>query len=234
MTSQRGHSPLLAYCAASVAPAVEPAAAAFERGSGILVKLEIGPSGRLLEKLKRDKRGDLFIPAAAQPYLEKCRADGAVSDIFSLASLRLVLAHGKAVGSATISLDDLVQGRRRYAIAHEEAAAGLATLEALAPVIDWKQFAEGAAEIYPSVTEVAKAVREAVVDCGIVWDATARQYGLAIVDAAELASAQVDIAAGLLTVSHNPDGARKFAQYLAAADQGGAFFKMLGYSVRGS
>ncbi len=231
MTSNEARHPLLVYCASSVEPAVAPIAAAYLRETGMAVKLELGPSGPLVEKLKRSKHGDLYIPASATPLLEHCQQDGTVTHVVPLASLRLVLATNPASSGGT-SIKDLLAGKRRYAIAHEESAAGLATLEALAPLGNWQEFAEGAAAILPTVTEVAAAIRDGTkVDCGIVWDATARQYGLTIVELAELSSARAVIAAGILSSSRDAAAARKFADYLAAPDKGGIYFNLLGYSA---
>jgi len=233
--NSKDNAPLLVYCAASVEPAFAPIAAAYGRETGVAVKLEVGPSGVLVEKFKHARRGDLYVPASESPYLDHCREDGTVTKVTRLATLRLVLAVNRKADSSGVSYKDLLAGRRRFVIAHEEAAAGLATLEALAPLGDWQQFAEAAKMILPTVTEVAAAIRDgADVDCGIVWDATARQYGLTSVDLPELAATQAVIAAGTLASSHDTAGAQRLADYLAAPDKGGAMFKTLGYSALGS
>jgi molybdate transport system substrate-binding protein len=231
MKSSASGSPLLVFCAASVEPAVVPIAAAFQRETGVAVQFEVGPSGPLIERMRREKRGDLFIPASQQPFLDRCQSDGTVSKVLPLASLKLVLAV-KPGKSDAITLKDLLAGKARYAISHEESAAGLATLEAIAPLGDWQPFAEGAQTILPTVTEVAHAIRDsAEVDCGIVWDATARQYGLTVIEFPELDSSKSVIAAGVLATSGQAEHAQKFAAYLASPEKGGAYFKMLGYSA---
>ena len=232
MNPNTNHDPLLVYCAASVEPALAAIAAAYGRETGTSVKLEVGPSGVLVEKFKHARRGDLFVSASQSPYLDRCQQEGTVTKVVPLATLRLVLAVHRQADQSGITYQDLLAGRRRFAIAHEEAAAGLATLEALAPLGDWQQFAEAAQVILPTVTEVAAAVRDgAGIDCGIVWDATARQFGLTIVELPELTAARSVIAAGVLSSSKNAAGARAFADYLAAPHQGGAMFKTLGYSA---
>lgn len=231
MKSPASGSPLLVFCAASVEPAVVPIAAAFQRETGVAVQFEVGPSGPLIEKMRREKRGDLFIPASQQPFLDRCQSDGTVTEVVQLATLKLVLAV-KPGKPAAITFKDLLAGKARYAISHEESAAGLATLEAIAPLGDWQPFAEGAQVILPTVTEVAQSIRDSAdVDCGIVWDATARQFGLTVVDLPELAGSKSVIAAGILATSGQVEIAKKFAAYLAAQDKGGAYFKMLGYSA---
>ncbi len=232
MQPNKQQPPLWVYCAASVEPAISAIAAAFTRETGAAVHLDTGPSGMLFEKIKRSKKGDMIIPAAQDPYLDRAVAEGSVTEIMPLASLRLVLAANPHAPPSSLTLQDLLTGRRRYAIAHEEAAAGLATLEALAPLGDWQQFAKGAQAILPTVTDVARAIRDGVeVDCGIVWDATARQYGLPTVDLAELASSRAVLAVGILAMSKHAATTRQFADYLAAPDKGRVFFKTLGYET---
>lgn len=234
MKSGISGSSLLVYCAASVEPAIAPLAAAFERETGIRVQIEVGPSGPLTDKLRRDKRGDLFIPASQQPFLERCQNDGTLTESIPLATLSLVLAVNPAK-SVAITFKDLLAGKIRFALAHEESAAGLATLEAIAPLGDWQAFAETAQTIFPTVTETAQAVRDGGdVDCAIVWDATARQFGLTAVELPELAGAKSTIAAGVLASSSNAATAKKFAAYLTDPNKGGQYFKMLGYSAAGS
>ena len=175
MSSTKDPLPLLVYCASSIEPAMMPISAAYQRETGTPIKLETGASGPLVEAIKRAKRGDLFVPASEKPFLDRLRQDGTVTDVIPLAALHLVLAVQRGSTAAAITLSDLLAGRHRYAIAHEESAAGLATLAALAPLGSWQQFAEGAEAILTNVTEVAAAIRDGGdVDCGIVWDATAR------------------------------------------------------------
>ena len=145
----KNDAPLLVYCAASVEPALAAIAAAYGREAGVAVKLEVGPSAVLVEKFKHARRGDLFIPASESPYLDHGRQDGTVTKVKRLAKLRLVLAVNRTAAPSGATYKDLLAGRRRFAIAHEEAAAGLATLEALAPLGDWQQFAEAAQQILP-------------------------------------------------------------------------------------
>ena len=109
MKSQASGSPLLVFCAASVEPAVVPIAAAFQRETGVAVQFEVGPSGPLIEKMRREKRGDLFIPASQQPFLDRCQSDGTVTEVVRLATMTLVLAV-KPGKPAAITFKDLLVG----------------------------------------------------------------------------------------------------------------------------
>lgn len=244
--------PLVVYCAASVEPAVRPISAAYFRATGRPVKLEVGPSGPLAEKLKKAGGGDLYIPAAARPFIDRAEQSGVVVKRVPLAALKLVLATRPE--SAAVTLQDIVDCNTHYVLAHEESAAGLATLEALAPLGDWPTIAAEAAAILPTVSDVAAAVRDgevpdcgmawdataeqfakvaataayngATADCGIIWDATARQFGLAVSEVPEFESVRATIAAGILASSRDPAAAEELADYLAASSD---YFTLLGY-----
>ena len=63
------------------------------------------------------------------------------------------------------------------------------------------------------------------VDAAFIWDSTARQYGLDVVEVPEFREAAATITAGVLTASERPTAALQFARYLAAPEKGGASFK---------
>jgi molybdate transport system substrate-binding protein len=223
---------LMVYCAVSVQPVLRPIAEAFERESGATIDVQTGSSGALETQIRLSRKGDLFIPAARTPYLDRCQADGTVTDVVPLAEFRLVLALRPTIERDGITLDDLLQGQLRYAIANDEAAAGLVTRQVLEPLGVWPRIRDHARVFLPTVTGVAQAVQQGVaVDCGFVWDTTARQFGLPIVDLPELAAGRAVVAAGVLSCSRDAAAARRFADYLATPDQGQAVFRKLGYTT---
>jgi molybdate transport system substrate-binding protein len=223
---------LMVYCAVSVQPVLRPIAEAYELESGASVDVQTGSSGALETQIHLSRKGDLFIPAAQTPYLDRCQADGTVTDVVPLAEFRLVLALRPTIEHDGITLGDLLEGRLRYAIANDEAAAGLVTCQVLEPLGVWPRIHERAKVFLPTVTGVALAVQQGVaVDCGFVWDTTARQFGLPIVELPELAAGRAVVAAGVLSCSRDADAARRFADYLAAPDHGQSLFRRLGYTT---
>lgn len=221
---------LMVYCAVSVQPAVRKIAAAYERDTGTAVDVQIGSSGGLESQIRLSNKGDLFIPAAQSPYLDRCQADGTVTDVLPLAEFRLVLAFHPAIEHNGATLNDLRRGRFRYAIANDEAAAGLVTREVLKPLGVWPQIREGAKVFLPTVTGVAQAIQQGTaVDCGFVWDTTARQFGLPTIDLPELAAGRAVVAAGMLSCSGDMAAARRLADYMNAPDHGQTVFRQLGY-----
>lgn len=228
------NQPLLVYCAVSVLPALQPIADAYERETGVPVSIQAGSSGSLETQIALAGKGDVFIPAAQSPYLDRARSKGLVDQIVPLAEFQLVLAVNPRVPSADVSLDDITAGRLRCAIANEEAAAGHVTRLLVEQHGSWSAVRQAAKVFLPTVTAVAQAVQQGTaVDAGFVWNTTARQFGLTAVDLPELAAGRATVSAGVLSCSQDLPTARAFARFLADPDQGGAVFRRLGYSPPG-
>jgi molybdate transport system substrate-binding protein len=222
----------MVYCAVSVQPALRPIAEAFQRETGAVVDVQTGSSGALETQIRLSGKGDLFIPAAQSPYLDRCQADGTVTDVVPLAEFRLVLALHPTIARDDITLKDLLQGQLRYAIANDEAAAGWVTRQVLEPLGVWPQICEHAKAFLPTVTGVAQAVQQGVaVDCGFVWETTAQQFALPTVDLPELAEGRAVVAVGVLSSTRDAGAAQEFADYLAAQEHGQAEFRRLGYTT---
>jgi molybdate transport system substrate-binding protein len=225
---------LLVYCAVSVQPALRAVAAEYQRETRTAISIQTGSSGALEAQIRLSGKGDLYIPAAQSPYLDRLHQDGAVREVLPLAIYQLVLALNPRVEDTQIALSDLIEGKLQFAVANEEAAAGLATREALEPLGIWPQIEQSLKAVLPTVTGVAQAVKRGVaLDCGFVWDTTARQYGLPMIELPELADARATVAVGVLSFSDNPAAARQFAEHLAG-DSGQAVFRKLGYTIPSS
>lgn len=226
------NQPLLVYCAMSVHPAIEPIAEAYEQETGIAVSIQVGSSGSLETQIRLSGKGDVYIPAAEKPYLERARDAGLVDQVVPLAEFQLVLAVNPRVPPEGVSLDDVTAGRLRCAIANEEAAAGHVTRVVLEDHGSWEQVKQTARVFLPTVTAVAQAVQQGTaVDAGFVWDTTARQFSLPIVELPELAAGRATVSAGVLSCSKDLPTARAFVRYLAASGKGAAVFRELGYSL---
>jgi molybdate transport system substrate-binding protein len=225
------NQPLLVYCAVSVQPAVRQIAEAFERDTGIPVSIQTGSSGALETQIELSGKGDIFIPAAEKPYLDRARERGMVTQVVPLAQFELVLAVNPRVPVEGVTLSSVVDGSLRCAIANEEAAAGLVTRQVLEPQGTWPQVESQAKVFLPTVTAVALAVEQGVaVDAGFVWETTARQFKLPMVRMPELAAGRAIVAAGLLSSSQDEIAANQLLGYLTNPAQGGAVFHELGYT----
>ena len=223
---------LTVYCAAGILPPVEQAAERYEQEVGVKVRLESGNSGHLLGQIKLHRRGDLYIPAD-DSFVERGRREGLLDESVDLAKMHLVLGVNPEHADEIRSLDDLFKPGVKYGLAAPDAGAGKVTAEALQRAGVWDRVRRGAKTIKLTVTDVAEDAKLGTLDAAFVWDATARQRGLSVVELPELEGAVVSVPAAVLTASKHPAAALRFARYLAAPDRGGQAFAENQYEVVG-
>lgn len=223
---------LTVYVAAGIMPPVEQAARRYEREEGVKVRLESGNSGHLLGQIKLHGRGDLYIPAD-DSFVERGRKEGLLAESLPLAKMRLVLGVNPERAGDIRTLDDLLKPGVKYGLAAPDAGAGKETAKALERAGVWDRVRTGAKTIKLTVTDVAEDAKMGTLDAAFVWDATARQRGLTVVELPELEGTAVTVPAAVLSVSKHPDAALRFARYLAAPDRGGSAFRDNQYEVVG-
>ena len=59
-----------AFCGSASKPAIEEAAATFEKETGIKINLHFSGAGAMLAQMKMSRRGDIYIPASPD-YMAK-------------------------------------------------------------------------------------------------------------------------------------------------------------------
>ena len=212
---------LVVHCAAGIRPPVAAAALAYEREYGVPVRLQYASSGALLGQIEVQPKGDLYIPAAADPFIRLGHEKGLIAEAIPLARFHLVIATRPGNPKGIGSLADLLRADVSFAIANEQAAVGKKTEALLTRSGHWQTMKSRAKVFKPTVTEVALDVKAGVgIDAGFVWDSTAKQFGLDIVEVPELAGGTATIHAGVLTSCAQPAAALRFARYLAAPEKG--------------
>ena len=223
---------LTLYCAAGVKPPTEQAAADFEQAYGVPIYIQYGGSGTLLSNLRIAQKGDLYL-AADESYLLRAAELGLAEAPIPLAELRPVIAVAKGNPKRARGLNDLERPDLRTALAYPEAAAiGRLVRDALEPSGRWERLLQASSATFPTVTEIANAVRIGAADAGIVWDATANQYtDLEAVRDPILDRLSMRISVGVLSFSKKRLDALKFARFLAARDKGQLRFAENGYNV---
>lgn len=213
--SQAGPRGPVVYCAAAVRPVLEPLLKRYQAERGVAASLRVGPSGALEAQIRLWGRGDLFIPAAADPFLQRLDAEGLVGVRLPLARLRLVLALAPGVDERPASLLELIDSGVPYGVCNEQAAAGQKAREAATAAGLWDQLNKGATACLPTVTELAAAVRDGGrLEAGIVWHVTAEQFGLIVIETPELREAVGRIEIGVLSSSEDPAAAAELARFL--------------------
>jgi ABC-type molybdate transport system substrate-binding protein len=225
---------LVVYAAVALEPALEAAAANYKREFGLPVRISYGSSGELEGKLKLEHdqgkpRADLFIPAD-RTFSQRTAAAGLTSEHDEVARLQLVVAFHSGVESVPRNLEELAASGLPYAICNPATGAGIVTKQALTD--DYEHFANDAKVAFPQVTEAASAIALAMdLQAGLIWDATATQFELQIVEAPELANATSNVTVNLVIDSQHEEAARKFADYLSTPKAGGQHFKKHGYQL---
>ena len=220
---------LMVYCAAGIRLPVEAAAKAYEEEFGVRIRLEYDSSGGLEGKLGLDKdngkvRADVYIPADIT-FADRAREKGLTAEAIPLAKFRLVLGVDPTVEAEVTGIDDLIDGTVSFAMCEPVAGAGKITRKVLSPTGKYDALVEKKKASFPRVTEVANAVANTKgTDAGLIWDTTAIQFKLKVVDLPELASGSSRIVGAVVAGGGKPAEALRFIRYLAAPEKGAPVF----------
>jgi molybdate transport system substrate-binding protein len=222
---------LVVYCAAGIQPPVEEAARQFEKDIGVKVHLEYANSGVLANKLKLDKeasraRADLYIPAD-YVFSERAREENLTTEALKVAWWKIVLGAKPGLGLEVNSIDELLEKKIRFVICEPLAGAGKKTKKVLQdPSVDkWDAIQKTEPVSFPTVTEAALAVKDGGgIQAGFMWNSTAAQNGLKVIDLPELEKSRANITVAVTSTSRQPALALQFARYLAAPEKGGEVF----------
>lgn len=219
----------MVFCAAGIKKPVEEIAAAYQKETGIEVRLQYGGTGTLLSQIKVAQQGDLFI-AADDGALADAKKMGVTKEEFQLVKQRPVLAVATGNPRKLDSLAALKQEGIKLALPNPEAASiGRVTKKLLGA--EWDALAAKAAVMKPTVTEIAADLSLGAVDAAIVWDSVIPQFkGLEKVEVPELTQHAEFATAAVLSSSKQPSEALKFGRYLTAPDKGGVIFKKQGFT----
>jgi len=221
---------LTVYCAAGIRKPVEELAKRYEKEFEVAVRLDYGSSGEMEGKLELDQqngatRADLYIPAD-QSFADRARGKGLTVESIPLASFRLVLAVKADSGRQFKSVDDLLKSGAGFAVCDELAGVGKKTKQALSGIGRWEAVKAAAKASFPRVPEAANAVKSSDnVEAAFLWDSTAKQFGLRILDLPELDPGRATISANVTTGTPKPTQALHFARYLSAPETGKSAFE---------
>jgi molybdenum ABC transporter molybdate-binding protein len=223
---------LVLYCAAGLRAPVEEICAAYTQECGVEVRVEYGGSGALLSRLKlAPEQADVFL-AAEESYVREARAMKLVAEILPVARQHVVIAVAPGNPKAIRELGDLLRADVSVALPNPElAAVGRVAQRALGATNQWEKLSarikdpKAQVSLLGTVNEAAQAVKLGAADAAIVWDATARQFGLEYVEPAALAERATELVAiGVSTGTPRPTASLHFARYLTASDRGQPIF----------
>jgi molybdate transport system substrate-binding protein len=225
-------APLTVYCAASLRKSLEAIAEHYRQDTGTEVRLQFGGSGTLLSSLRVARQGDLYLPVD-EGSVSDARQAGVVREVFPIAVQRPIIAVRKGNPKGIHTLDDLLRGDVKTALANPEAAS-ISRVSRKALGEKWTQLAAHATVMKPTVTEVAADVNLGTVDAGIIWDTVTAQFeGTQAIQVPELSGIHENASACVLTFSAQPNAALRFAHYLTAPDKGGTVFQANGFTPAG-
>ena len=223
---------LVMYCSAGIMKPVQEIKTEYEKKYHVTIQIEPGPTGALLTKIRTaPNHGDLFL-AADKFFIEEARDDTPPRALESIpvATMRPVLALSKEGEAKVKSLDDLLKPDVKVVFANPVAAVGKLTKKLLTESGHWstleKQQTEFSAKVslVGTVDEVSMKLQLGAADAGIVWNSSANQFGLKMIQIPSFDAAQEDITIAVLSSAKNPTAALHFARYLTSREMGQAIF----------
>lgn len=231
--------PLMVYCAAGIRLPVEAAAKRYEQEFGQQIKIDYGSSGELEGRLEIDRnagksRCDLYIPADSS-FSNRSIQKGLTRESLALADFRLVVACHPDSNLEASNVEQLLASGVLYVVCDKKSGVGMKTWKTLEAVGKWTAVDARKKSSFPRVPEAANAIKAATdVEAGFIWDTTAHQFGLKVLELEELQAASSHITVNVVTSSRQPESALRFARYLAAVDRGQEAFKKYGFTPAGT
>ncbi len=232
----KGGQGIVAFCGAASKPALEAAAAAFERETGIRVELYFGGSGDVLSRMVLSASGDLYIPGSPE-YMTKAIELGVVepSSVRVLAYLvpAVIVPKGNPKGIA--ELRDLARPGVRVAIADPESVCvGEYAVEVLKCNGLYGEVSANIVMYAESCSKLAALPVMGVVDAVIGWDVfhawNPNETEIIHLEPSARVPKLAYVPAAISRYSKNPDAARRFLDFLSS-QKGRRCFEEAGYLI---
>jgi molybdate transport system substrate-binding protein len=234
-----GGGPLVLYCSAGMTRPVRELLKDYEKEFGVRVQTAYDGSGKLLSEIKiKDGRGDLYLAAEAE-HIVLAKKLGLIAEVLPMGHLRPVLAVSEATyqslekrGKPVTGLKDLLRDDLRVVLANPELASiGKMSENVLEKAGLWQsvyaRMRDGSARVSTvgTVNDVAQKIQIGERVAGIVWSATAADFGLHQVPVPEMADLVEPLQLAVLAKSQGPTAALQLARFLCAADRGAVVLK---------
>lgn len=236
---------LIVFAAASMTETMTEIAEMYkEVKPNVSIVYTFDSSGTLKTQIQEGADCDIFISAAqkqmnqldasADPSVNTESLDFVLEGTrFNLVENKVVLAVPDNNPAGIESYEDLGTDKLNLiCLGNDDVPVGAYSIEILNSLGILEQLESGSKITYGSnVKEVTTQVKEASVDCGIIYATDAFSAGLTVVDEAdESQCGQVIYPAAVLNISANQDAAKEFLDYLTT-DECAKVFESVGFSM---
>lgn len=220
---------LVMFCAAGMKTPVTRIAEQYEQEHGVAVRLQFAGSGTLLSNLQVAP-GDIYL-AADVSYIEEAEKKGLIAQTFPVALMKAGFGVSSGNPKGLTRLGDLRREGIRSAIGNPEAASiGRFTRKILSKHGVWDGYQP--TTLFPTVNELANAIKLGTVDVVVLWDAIAHQYQeVDFVALPEFDAEAKNVTVAVVRDRPNALEAERFCRYLSATDKGRLVFSEEGYQV---
>lgn len=242
-------SEVIVFAAASMTETLNQIKETYEaENPGVTLTFNFDSSGTLKTQIQEGADCDLFISAGQKQMnqlditassdvntegLDFVDPDTRVNLLENKVTLAVPEGNPKGIESFDQLADLLKNGDVLMAMGNSDVPVGQYTQKILAYYgLDETTLAnEGKITYGTNVKEVTTQISEASVDCGVIYETDAYSAGLTTVDSAtpEMCG-QVIYPAAVLKTAKNPDGAKKFLDYLQT-DEAMKVFESVGFSA---
>lgn len=248
-TTAAEQSEVIVFAAASMTETLNQIKETYEaENPGVTLTFNFDSSGTLKTQIQEGADCDLFISAGQKQMnqlditassdvntegLDFVDPDTRVNLLENKVTLAVPEGNPKGIESFDQLADLLKNGDVLMAMGNSDVPVGQYTQKILAYYgLDETTLAnEGKITYGTNVKEVTTQISEASVDCGVIYETDAYSAGLTTVDSAtpEMCG-QVIYPAAVLKTAKNPDGAKKFLDYLQT-DEAMKVFESVGFSA---
>lgn len=248
-TTAAEQSEVIVFAAASMTETLNQIKETYEaENPGVTLTFNFDSSGTLKTQIQEGADCDLFISAGQKQMnqlditassdvntegLDFVDPDTRINLLENKVTLAVPEGNPKGIESFDQLADLLKNGDVLMAMGNSDVPVGQYTQKILAYYgLDETTLAnEGRITYGTNVKEVTTQISEASVDCGVIYETDAYSAGLTTVDSAtpEMCG-QVIYPAAVLKTAKNPDGAKKFLDYLQT-DEAMKVFESVGFSA---
>ena len=226
---------LLIYCGITMIKPMAEIAQIIEQQEGCKITITKGGSGNLLNAIKVNKVGDLFLPGS-DSYIKTCQEENLVTDTAYVGTNRaaMMVQKGNPKG-ITADLDNLVRKDLYVVICnYKTGSIGKETKKILDAKGIFDAVQENATELTTDSKRLFLLLKEKQADLVINWFAVSTwddnpDY-VDVLEIDEQYASRKKLVLGLLTTSQYPDLAKKFMDY-ASSEDGRAIFEKYGLGI---